>query len=64
MNRARSWLCGSPNLKLHMGFNGWETGAAQLDLKPTSLWRGDGVDWHAARPSPNICYSVLFQAYG
>ena len=58
MNRARSWLCGSPNLKLHMGFNGWETGAAQLDLKPTSLWRGDGVDWHAARPSPNICYSI------
>lgn len=32
-------------LQVHLGFNGWEVGTQDLQLAPTSLWRGEGVDW-------------------
>lgn len=35
----------NPNLRLHLGFNGWSTGGQELHLKPTSLWRGEDIDW-------------------
>ncbi len=35
----------NPNLRLHLGFNGWSTGGQELSLKPTNLWRGEDIDW-------------------
>ncbi|GAB4823020.1 hypothetical protein N2152v2_010066 [Parachlorella kessleri] len=45
-NRARSWaLAHNPNVKVHLGFNHWEEGARDMQLAPTELWRGEGIDW-------------------
>lgn len=45
-NRARSHaLRHSPNVKLRYGFNNWSSNCGDLDLKPSTLWKGDGVDW-------------------
>ena len=47
-NRAHSGLLRhSPNVKLSLGFNHWEKGCQERDLKPTSLWRGENTDWWA-----------------
>ncbi len=34
----------------HLGFNDWQVGAEDQGLGPTSLWRGEGVDWWATQP--------------
>ncbi|KAL6760544.1 Alpha/Beta hydrolase protein [Haematococcus lacustris] len=53
-NRTRCWgLRHQPNIKLHYGWNGWDSkelpgGAAQVDLKPTQLWRNEDTDWWCA----------------
>lgn len=37
-------------MQVHLGFNHWELGAQDLQLLPTGLWRGEGVDWWATQP--------------
>lgn len=32
-----------------LGFNNWSLEPLELDLKPTSLWQGPGVDWWASQ---------------
>ncbi|GLC43975.1 hypothetical protein PLESTB_000215900 [Pleodorina starrii] len=38
----------NPNLRLHFGFNGWQLAGQEACLKPTSLWRGEHIDWWSA----------------
>lgn len=38
----------SPNVNVHYGFNEWTEGVGCTHLKPTSLWKGEGVDWWAS----------------
>lgn len=47
VNRARlaHGLSNSPNVRVHVGFNDWRVGVQHLSLLPSSLWRGEGVDW-------------------
>ncbi|GIL79183.1 hypothetical protein Vretimale_16716 [Volvox reticuliferus] len=35
----------NPNLRVHFGFNNWQSGCQEIGLKPTSLWRGENIDW-------------------
>eukprot|EP00878_Enallax_costatus_P019424 GHUV01020494.1.p1 GENE.GHUV01020494.1~~GHUV01020494.1.p1 ORF type:complete len:681 (+),score=155.90 GHUV01020494.1:249-2045(+) len=53
VNKKRTCFHDQPNVKLHHGWNGWDSkmldgGAALADFKPTSLWRDEGTDWWAA----------------
>lgn len=50
---APGWLTPSISpcpLQAHLGFNDWQVGAQDQGLGPTSLWRGEGVDWWATQP--------------
>ncbi|GIL61286.1 hypothetical protein Vafri_15684 [Volvox africanus] len=35
----------NPNLRVHFGFNNWQSGCQEIIMKPTSLWRGEHIDW-------------------
>lgn len=61
--RASDGLRDSPNVKVHLGFNNWELPAQMtLDLKPTSLWRGENIDWWSSHPFdvPTEAYEMNF----
>ncbi|WIA18323.1 hypothetical protein OEZ85_009788 [Tetradesmus obliquus] len=67
VNRARlqGGLGEAPNVKLSIGFNDWQMGHQTVDLKPTSLWRGEGLDWWSARvavPGEAVLASLCFTA--
>lgn len=46
VNRSRLLgLVHTPTLRVHFGFNSWQTGSQEVCMKPTSLLRGEHVDW-------------------